>query len=60
MQIHVDIDFDYSIDNNILSRVTLFIDTGITITTKLSWWENVKTASATAHPMNRIKNVCWL
>ena len=32
----VKIDFDYSIDNNILSRVTEFNDLGITITTKLS------------------------
>ena len=41
----VKIDFDYSIDNNILSRVTEFIDfgIGITITTKLFWCENVKT-----------------
>ena len=33
----VKIDFDYSIDNNILSRVTEFNDLGITITSKLSW-----------------------
>ena len=39
----VKIDFAYSIDNNILSRVTEFNDLGITITTKLSWCENVKT-----------------
>ena len=32
----VKIDFDYSIDNNILSRVTDFFSLGITITTKLS------------------------
>ena len=37
----VKIDFDYSIDNNILSRVTEFNDLGITITTKLSWCENM-------------------
>ena len=30
----VKIDFDYSIDNNILSRVTEFNDLGITITSK--------------------------
>ena len=32
-------DFNYSIDNNILSRVTEFNGLGITITTKLSWFE---------------------
>ena len=47
----VKIDFDYSIDNNILSRVTEFNDLGITITTKLSWCENVKTVSSKAHSM---------
>ena len=47
----VKIDFDYSIDNNILSRVTEFNDCGITITTKLSWCENVKTVSSKAHSM---------
>ena len=41
----------YSIDNNILSRVTEFNDLGITITTKLSWCENVKTVSSKAHSM---------
>ena len=46
----VKIDFDYSIDNNILSRVTEFNDLGITIT-KLSWCENVKTVSSKAHSM---------
>ena len=40
---------DYSINNNILSRVTEFNDLGITITTKLSWCENVKTVSSQAH-----------
>ena len=47
----VKIDFDYSIDNNILSRITKFNDLGITITTKLSWCENVKTVSSKAHSM---------
>ena len=47
----VKIDFDYSIDNNILFRVTEFNDLGITITTKLSWCENVKTVSSKAHYM---------
>ena len=47
----VKLDFDYSIDNNILSRVTEFNDLGITITTKLSWCENVKTVSSKAHSM---------
>ena len=47
----VKIDFDYSIDNNILSRVTEFNDLGITITTKLSWCENVKNVSSKAHSM---------
>ena len=47
----VKIDFDYSIDNNILSRVTEFNDLGITITSKLSWCENVKTVSSKAHSM---------
>ena len=47
----VKIDFDYSIDNNILSRVTEFNDLGITITRKLSWCENVKTVSSKAHSM---------
>ena len=47
----VKIDFDYSIDNNILSRVTEFNDCGITITSKLSWCENVKTVSSKAHSM---------
>ena len=47
----VKIDFDYSIDNNILSRVTEFNDLGITITTKLSWCKNVKTVSSKAHSM---------
>ena len=37
----VNIDFDY-FDNDILSRVTEFNDLGITITTKLSWFEKVK------------------
>ena len=47
----VKIDFDYSIDNNILSRVIEFNDLGITITSKLSWCENVKTVSSKAHSM---------
>ena len=47
----VKIDFDYSIDKNILTRVTEFIDIGITITTKLSWCENVKTVSPKDHCM---------
>ena len=47
----VKIDFAYSIDNNILSRVTEFNDLGITITSKLSWCENVKTVSSKAHSM---------
>ena len=47
----VKIDFDYSIDNNILARVTEFIDLVITITTKLSWCENVKTALSKAHSL---------
>ena len=47
----VKIDFDYSTDNNILSRVTEFNDLGITITSKLSWCENVKTVSSKAHSM---------
>ena len=52
----VKIDFDYSINNNILSGVTKIIDLGITITTKLSWCENVKTVSSKAHSMvGRIK-----
>ena len=55
----VKIDFDYSIDNNILSRVTEFNDLGITITTKLSWCENVKTVSSKAHSMvGRINFYC--
>ena len=45
------IDFDYSIVNNILSRVTEFNDLGITINTKLSWFENVKAVSSKAHSM---------
>ena len=45
----VKIDFDYSIDNNNLSRVTEFNDFRITITTNLSWCENVKTVSSKAH-----------
>ena len=44
----VKIDFDY-IDKNILSRVTEFNNLGITITTNLSWCENVITASLKAH-----------
>ena len=36
------IDFEYAIHNNILSRVTEFNDLVITITTNLSWCENVK------------------
>ena len=47
----VKIDFDYSIDNNILCRVTEFNDLGITTTTKLSWCENVKAVSSKAHSM---------
>ena len=47
----VKIDFDYSIDNIILSRVTEFNDLGITITSKFSWCENVKTVSSKAHSM---------
>ena len=37
----VKIDFDYFFDNIILSRVTEFNELGITITTNLSWCENV-------------------
>ena len=60
--IHVDIKIkmhsDYSIDKNILSRITdnilsrvaEFNDPGITIT-NLSWFENVKTVSSKAHSM---------
>ena len=47
----VKIYFDYSIDNIILFRVSEFNDLGITITTKLSWCENVKTVSSKAHYM---------
>ena len=47
----VKIDFDYSIDNYILSRVTEFNDLGIPITTNLSWCENVKTVSSKAYCM---------
>ena len=48
---NVKIDFDYSNDNNILSRVTEFSDLGITITTNLSWCEIVKTVSSKAQSM---------
>ena len=47
----VKIDFDYSIDNNNLSKVTGLNDLGITITTKLSWCGNVETVSSKAHSM---------
>ena len=47
----VKLDFDYSINNNILSRVTEINDLGINITSKLSWCENVKTVSSKAHSM---------
>ena len=47
----VKIHFDYSIGNNILSRVTEFSDLGITITTNLSWYDNVKTVSSKGHHM---------
>ena len=45
----VEIDFDYSINNNILPIVTEFNDLGITIITKLCWCESVKTVSSKAH-----------
>ena len=47
----VKINFDCSIDNHFLSRVSEFNDIEITIPTKLSWCENVKTVSSKAHSM---------
>ena len=61
MQSHIDmsnIDFYYSIDNNISSRVTEFNDLGVTITTNLSWCENVKTVSVKTHSRIGIINSC--
>ena len=55
----VKIDFDYFIDNNILSRLTELNDLGITITTKLAWCKNVKTVSSKAHGRND-KTFCRL